>query len=139
MNPFQTIQRRKPIPKRRAKPRRKTVENTDRDYLKWVRSLLCCVCHLDLYAAWVKDSWKDSWIKPLAGEREFIRATEAAHVGARGLSQKCSDRETIPLCALHHREGPESHHKLGKRFWAHHGIDRDALIKRLQEAYDAQR
>jgi hypothetical protein len=52
------------------------------------------------------------------------------------MSQKCSDRETIPLCAKHHREGPESHHKLGKKFWEYHGLDRDALIKQLNEEYE---
>lgn len=29
---------------------------------------------------------------------------EADHAGLRGLGQKCSDRETIPLCTYHHRE-----------------------------------
>lgn len=67
---------------------------------------------------------------------EEMYRTEAAHVGQRGLSQKCSDRETIPLCAFHHRTGPESHHRLGKLFWKHHGLDRYELIRELQSQFD---
>ncbi len=55
--------------------------------------------------------------------------TEAAHVGNRGLSQKCPDREAIPLCAHHHRTGKDSQHVLGKKFWEFHGFERDAVIR----------
>lgn len=61
--------------------------------------------------------------------------TEAAHVGRRGIAQKCSDLETIPLCAYHHRLGPDSQHRLGKAFWPTHGLDRAKLIQKLQEEY----
>jgi hypothetical protein len=61
--------------------------------------------------------------------------SEAAHVGQRGIAQKCSDLETIPLCAEHHTAGKDSHHVLGKRFWAHHGIDRAELLAKLQRMY----
>jgi len=64
--------------------------------------------------------------------------TEAAHVGERGLGQKCSDRETIPLCAAHHRTGPESHHVLGKKFWQHHGLDRDEIVAELNRLYEKE-
>jgi len=65
-----------------------------------------------------------------------IRRVEAAHVGEHGLGQKCSDRETVPLCATHHRTGKDSHHVLGKKFWAHHGLNRDAIVKDLNRLYD---
>lgn len=65
--------------------------------------------------------------------------SEAAHVGLRGLGSKCSDREAIPLCAEHHRIGPDSHHALGRYFWAHYGLDRDAIIKELNRLYDIER
>jgi hypothetical protein len=65
--------------------------------------------------------------------------SEAAHVGDRGLSQKCPDRQAIPLCKWHHTEGPESHHRLGKQFWATWGIDRDALLAQLQERYEKEK
>lgn len=62
-------------------------------------------------------------------------ATEAAHVGDRGLSQKAPDSTAIPLCKQHHTEGKDAAHKLQKKFWAHHGLDRDALVKELQARY----
>lgn len=60
------------------------------------------------------------------------RPVEVAHVGVRGLMQRSSDLETIPLCANHHRTGKEAQHVLGKYFWAHHGIDREVTIKSTQ-------
>ena len=61
---------------------------------------------------------------------------ECAHVGPiRGLRQKCSDYETVPLCIWHHRTGRHSHHVLGKLFWAHYGLDRDAIIADLRRRY----
>ena len=64
--------------------------------------------------------------------------TEVAHVGdtGRGLGAKCDDRETLPICGEHHRAGPDSHHVLGKGFWKAHGLNRDELVKELQDAYD---
>ena len=63
---------------------------------------------------------------------------EAAHVGERGLGQKCSDRETIPLCARHHRTGPQAHHVMGKRFFEHHGLDREKLLAELNSLYERE-
>jgi Protein of unknown function (DUF968) len=79
-------------------------------YLRWIRSLPCCIC----------------------GGTRFI---EAAHVGERGMGQKCSDFETLPLCADHHRMGPLSHHVLGRKFWIVWGIDRFKLIRKYNEAH----
>jgi hypothetical protein len=46
------------------------------------------------------------------------------------MSQKFSDLESIPLCAVCHREGELSIHKLGAdAFFAHHGADRDEVIR----------
>jgi hypothetical protein len=62
--------------------------------------------------------------------------TEAAHCGVRGLGQLAQDNTCLPLCAIeHHRVGPESHHKLGKRFWGFHGLDRSSLIKQMQSLW----
>jgi hypothetical protein len=88
----------------------------DKNYLAWIHTLPCVVC--------------------AQAQRS---PTEAAHVGERGLSQKCPDRETLPLCGEHHRTGKESHHVLQKAFWAHHKLDRDFLIAFLQVKYEAER
>lgn len=68
------------------------------------------------------------WGCVLATTYDCVGAVEAAHVGDRGLGQKCRDQETIPLCAYHHRTGPDSQHVMGKQFWDHHGINRAALV-----------
>lgn len=101
--------KRTPIRKRRTKPRRGRV--ISKPYKAWIASLPCVVC----------------------GTRKDV---EVAHVGARGMSQKCSDFETLPLCVAHHREGPEAHHVLGKKFWDHHQLDRDKLIQEHNELWN---
>lgn len=96
----------------RSATRKKT--GKDAAYLDWIREFPCALC-------------------PLGTQRS---QTEAAHVGVRGLSQKSSDRETIPLCAEHHRLHKFSAHRLGKKFWQHFGLNRDALIAALNYAFD---
>ena len=87
-------------------------------YLEWVASLPCICCKLK-------------------GEIQKSR-TEVAHIGGnRGMSRKCPDRETAPLCGtLHHREGPLSHHRLGKRFWFVWEMDPREIIAVLNKMYD---
>lgn len=79
-------------------------------YMAWIATLPCAACGRQL--------------------------VEVAHVGAHGMAQKCSDRDTIPLCTAHHREGPFSLHRLGRPWWIHFGIDRDTLIADLQRRFD---
>lgn len=78
------------------------------DHLRFIRTLPCCVC----------------------GTRKFV---EAAHVrmasaihGKRetGTGQKPDDAWAVPLCAAHHREGPQAQHVIGEAaFWTLHSID----------------
>lgn len=103
-----------PINRKRSQPRRGRVY--DPQYLDFIRRLQCVVCS--------------------QGEiRLTTFPSEAAHVGERGLGQKCSDRETVPLCARHHRSGNDSQHSMGARFWSHFELDKDALIARLNDLY----
>ena len=64
---------------------------------------------------------------------------EAAHtnaLGPRGLGQKASDFSAIPLCAAHHRENPDSYHRLGENGFSHkHGIDLKEFVLRLQSRF----
>lgn len=111
--------KRTPLPKRTSAPNRKRSGPPrrgrvhDPEYLAWIREQPCVVTFCK------------------------IPRSEAAHVGEiRGLGQKCSDHETIPLCVWHHGpEGPQSHHRLGKGFWPFWGLDRDALIAEYRERY----
>ena len=75
------------------------------------------------------------WGCVLAATYDCEGAVEAAHVGDRGLGQKCRDQETIPLCGYHHRTGPDSQHVMGNRFWDHHGINRADLWDLYQGIY----
>lgn len=84
----------------------------DHAYRKWIRSLPCAIC----------------------GSRRQI---EFAHQKERGLSQKSSDVNGIPLCAHCHRTGRFAQHQVGtEHFWQFHKhIDLDALIEQLNRAY----
>ncbi len=105
----------------------------DREYLDFIRGCFCSVCCLRT----VIYGWSGRFPEEKIDGK--IQGIEAAHVGDRGLGQKCSDREAIPLCPTHHRIGTDSHHRLGKKFWEHHGLDRDMLIQQYNAAYEAQR
>lgn len=90
-------------------------------YLAWVRSLPCTVCYI----------WGLT--------RRQYGPVEAAHVGPRALSRKCSDFETIPLCVWHHRLGPQSHHAISKRFWSLWKLDRNEITARLNREYEKEK
>lgn len=116
---------------RASKPKRGPLK--DPDYLEWITSLFCAACEVTVVARSAEVSY------PYACQVSLMRQkshSEAAHVGERGLGQKCSDRETIPLCAEHHRTGQDAHHVLGKRFWEHHGLDKAGIISRLNAEYE---
>ena len=71
------LRRTKRVNAKRATPRRTTMVRNP-EYLVWVRGLTCVSCGID-------------------------KSTEAHHMGARGMGQKCSDLEAVPMCsACHH-------------------------------------
>lgn len=92
----------------------------DPAYLQWVRTLPCIVCF----------AWK------LPTNRQS-GPVEAAHVGERGIGQKCPDTEALPLCVQHHRTGKHAHHVLGKRFWSFWKLDRHEMIAGFNREYEA--
>jgi hypothetical protein len=116
INPFRVIPNYKPLSKRRAKHRRG--RKHDPVYLTFIRAQPCVVCES-------------------MGMTQTSR-TEAAHVGVRGLGQKCSDHDTLPLCELHHSRGTDSHHRLGRHFWRHHFLNRLKLIRLFNERFERE-
>jgi len=50
---------------------------------------------------------------------------EAAHTGSHGRGSKAHDIWALPLCAWHHRLGPDSYHALGgeELFEQKHNVD----------------
>ncbi len=91
----------------------------DEPYKAWIRLLPCIVCR--------------TWDLRILG---YHGRVECAHIGQRGLSQKCLDRETIPLCIWHHRLGPQSVHALGKGFWGYWRLSRPELIAEYQRRFE---
>lgn len=100
-------------------------------YRNWIKALPCAV------PGCVRNNLEEA---RGFGGRVDIRwsEVEAHHAGDHGYAQRPPDRTCIPLCVRHHREGPESAHVLGKKFWQHHGLDRDALIAELNARYDVR-
>lgn len=134
---------RTPLRKKRATPRRGRLR--DPQYLAWIREQPCYLCCYLTFKAHALTEALAGIGGILASElfpKSIMPArqespTEAAHIGTRGLGQKCSDRETLPLCGVeHHRIGAYSHHKLGKRFAEFHGIDIGAAVAQYNEAYE---
>ena len=82
------------------------------EYLAWIRTLRCLLCGT-------------------------TRGVEAAHSGPHGLSQKAPDSSALPLCWHCHREGPQSYHKLGRRFFAVNGLKpREILVMAYNMAFE---
>ncbi len=120
------IQRRNPIRRKRLGPARRG-RLRDPLYLAWIRTLPCMACYRGVLE-----------ILRVAHLPEWERS-EAAHIGMRGLSQKSSDRETMPLCVGHHRWNPHSLHTMGKNFWDHYRLNRRGIIAELNRLYEEQR
>ena len=75
----------------------------------------------------------------VSGEATVIEAAHTGALGARGLGQKASDFSAIPLCAGHHRENPDSYHRLGEMgFSQKHGIDLKDLVLAFQSRFRQQ-
>ena len=68
-----------------------------------------------------------------------VTVIEAAHtnaLGSSGLGQKTTDFSAIPLCCGHHRENPDSYHRLSEKEFSHkHGIDLNEVVLRLQSRF----
>lgn len=104
--------RRTPLQRRtRLCPRRKRSRTikpgrvVDPAHLDRVRALPCCICGTRI-------------------------AVEAHHLREGQGQQRACDDETIPLCASHHRTGPDAFHRLGRRRWeALFGTQREHLAR----------
>lgn len=78
------LERRTRLRHRARTPKRYTVEGSDVEYLGWLHTQPCQVAVV------------------MGSTRECRGELHAAHVGVRGLGQKCPDREAVPLCRKHH-------------------------------------
>jgi hypothetical protein len=113
----------------------------DKAYADWIRSLPCFCCYVAGWLKWLRGEWSIEMVIPYRWESQTQQTrTEHAHVGDdKGMSVKCDDTESLPLCGWHHREGPESHHRNPRgKFFRLWGFDRDEAVKKLKEAYERQ-
>jgi hypothetical protein len=79
---------------------------SDEQYLRLIRRLPCAVC-----------------MKEPPSEAAHIRVNDIRYLftGA-GMGHKPGDQWVLPLCAEHHRTGPEAEHVIGTvAFWEKHG------------------
>jgi hypothetical protein len=52
------------------------------------------------------------------------------------MGQKTSDLSAIPLCSAHHRENPDSYHRLGEQvFSREHGLALQELVRALRSRF----
>ena len=79
-------------------------------YLRFIRSLPCLICN-------------------------SRRQIEAAHSGPHGLNEKAPDLDALPLCHGHHQTKPDSYQQLGRAFFAYHRLNREAILRRLNEEF----
>ena len=109
------------------------------DWWCWVSSQPCVICSRQaMDGAWA--DWMTAEEALTIFKQRIQRSdTEVAHVGPRGLRQKCDPREVLPLCGvLHHRLGAYSAHRRGKEFWKFHGLIRKQVVRELQERYQRE-
>ena len=131
----------------KRKPRKKRAGD-DPDFKAWLAQWPCFIC---LLLDCTNAGSGATVFNAIVGSPEMRRLasrrlsrvsgeTQVAHIGLRGIGQKCPDRQAMPLCAIHHLHqtaggGPDSHHTIGRAFWSRHGIDRDNVIAILNELY----
>ncbi len=120
----------------------------DKAYRDWINGLPCVVCFLrprstdavsSCFLGGMPVSRLEMFISIITHRHEFNGwASECCHVGqaGKGMRQKCSDYETIPMCSDHHREqhGPD-----GATFFERHPIPLQQAFAALRKAYEEQK
>lgn len=136
------------VPINRRPPKRKEGFD-DSDYRAWLKTWPCWVCY-ELHCR--LHNFNPVPFRAYADAREMFYQevsywgcgeTQAAHVGTRGLGQRCADKFAIPLGKLHHMHptaggGQESIHALGRNFWMHFKLDREEILAELHKLYQQE-
>lgn len=140
------ITRSVPIARRRPK---RLPGYDDPEFRAWIKAWPCYVClkdHCERHNLDFGEMKKSSEARGYFYRNESLLScglTEVAHIGIRGLSQRCRDSESMPLGTKHHDHAtaggaPDSHHTLGAKFWGHHGLDRAEVIAEMQWLYQKE-
>lgn len=113
-----------------------------RSALKFLPAIERRKAHQNSYHRRIKPDPKyKAWIASLACSVPGcgLGPIHVCHVGERGFSNRCADRETAPFCEIHHQDNRLGMHgRLGRNFWQHYGLDQDELIADLNCRYDAR-
>lgn len=115
LNPLSDIPRYKPVPKRRAKPRRGPMR--DPKYRAYLRSQCCYVCwRLGRPSACGEpdQEWREIEQRVTRKHQNF--PTEPAHTKNNGTSSKGPDSSCAPLCMLHHEEYDAGRKRFEKKY-----------------------
>ena len=95
----------------------------DPAYLAFIRRSPCCVCGKPgpSQAAHVRSGYPEAGWRPT------------------GMAEKPDDRRTLPLCALHHLDGPSAQHRSNEReWWASQGIYPPGLAAVCEQLYSRE-
>jgi hypothetical protein len=89
---------------------------TNERHLALIRTLPCLIC-----------------FRAAPSEAAHIRYGDPARGKLKaGVGEKPDDKWTLPLCAEHHRTGPDAQHAMGERqWWELHGIDPISICQQL--------
>ena len=110
-----TLKRYTRVRRKRSRPTRGPERSPE--YLAWIRTLPCAVCHRSPGGV-------------------SIEAAHTSALGPRGISQKSPDYSAVPLCTWRHRAGPDSYHRLGERsFEERFGIKLTEVVSTFHQAF----
>jgi len=117
------MKRRKPIPRKRAKPRRGPLR--DPGYRAFLRE-----------EGWCPVCWPDLWARESAEIRNFQGCScDPCHTENGGLSMKGPDSSCAPLCRYHHLMYDSGRKAFEKWF----GIDMKAVAKAWWDLYQRRK
>ncbi|WP_133255490.1 hypothetical protein [Phenylobacterium soli] len=110
------------LPKRGFK---RAIRERDHDYLSWLHGVPCIACRI---------------LGPAPAEHAYIEAAhQKAQDAARGWNKRLGvrpdDAKSAPLCAWHHRLGPNRCDPAQSKFWSGLNVDVIAFCEALFSAF----
>jgi len=120
-------------------------QKIDLGYRAWLREWPCFICFMQYCSEEGLNFW-DSCKAPFTrwafafNSKRKCGPTQAAHVGSKGIGQKCPEREMMPLGLRHHLHPtaggfPDSHHAGKRTFWLKHKLSRPKVLEFLRKLY----
>ncbi len=139
--------KRKPSILRTNSRRSRNYDPSGLDFMVWCQDLKCVVCYRDEWNKWLALNPNAitvrlcTWFYP---KNDVEVKSQFMHIGGN-IAAKAPNRHGLPGCERHHLgtgmplKDNDSQEHLKGRFGAYHGIDTEALITRLNAAYEAEK